>query len=200
MTNVNFKMFFDRQGVAKRVDRKQRTVLVRTGGYTRTVMRNSMKKAGKDKSAVIRVVDDDGNEVFIDDKGRVRNGNGRYLPKAHAARVRARAAKAQTKAQRVSGGSKPGQPPRYRKGDLRKIYFGYDDRRKSVVTGPTVYRTKTRPAGGKTTAELINEGGAAQIATPAGVTKATFQPRPFTPPAFDAGQKKYLELTASTPL
>lgn len=149
MLSVNTSMFLDRSKVFKALDRKRQVVLLRTGGYTRTIMRNSMKRAKK--------------------------GPG--------------------------GGSKPGQPPRYRIGTLRnKIAFGFDPRTESVVVGTENFRTKTKPAGGKTTAELINEGGTARITTPAGVTRASYAPRPFTPPAEAAGAVFFNDLIESTPL
>lgn len=47
MINVEFKMFIDRPGVEKRVNRKRRRVLARSGGYGRQTMRRQMRPAGK---------------------------------------------------------------------------------------------------------------------------------------------------------
>lgn len=202
MIAVSKSMFLDRSKVFKALDKKRRVVLLRTGGYTRKIMRNSMKRAKKDKAgAEVRTVTDDGREVTIDYRGRVKDVRGRFLPRAEAARVRARAAASSTKSQAPSGGSRPGEPPRYRVGTLRnKIHFGYDPQTQSVIVGPELFATKTTPVAGKTTPELLNEGGGARITTPLGVTAASYAPRPFTPPAEAAGVKFFHELIESTPL
>jgi hypothetical protein len=48
---------------------------------------------------------------------------------------------AQRSMRRRKAASPPGQPPSVRKGQLRKfIFFSFDERRKSVVIGPTLLR------------------------------------------------------------
>lgn len=44
---VNFDLFFDRQAVVSRLDRKERRILSGTGSFGRGVMRRSIRKAGK---------------------------------------------------------------------------------------------------------------------------------------------------------
>lgn len=192
MVNVKQSMFLDRSKVFKALDRKRQVVLLRTGGYTRKIMRNSMKRAPKARG-VVRALDDDGRTVYIEPNGRMHDDRGRFLPVSHAKKI--------VRRQRNATSSPVGRPPNYRKGTLRnKIGFGFDEQRQSVVVGTEDFQTKTHPAGGKTTAELINEGGAARITTPAGVTRATYAPRPFTPPAEAAGALFFNDLIETTPL
>lgn len=51
--DVKFEQFFDREAVIKRMDRKRRRVLARTGGFARGVVRRSMRPAGKSKKTQI---------------------------------------------------------------------------------------------------------------------------------------------------
>lgn len=192
MLDVKTSMFLDRSKVFKALDRKRQVVLLRTGGYTRKIMRNSMKRAPRAKG-VVRAIDEDGRTVYIEPNGRMHDDRGRFLPVSHARKI--------VRRQRNASSSRPGTPPNYRKGTLRhKIAFGFDEKSQSVIVGTERFATKTRPAGGKTTAELINEGGAANITTPAGVTRASYAPRPFTPPAEAAGVVFFNQLIESTPL
>lgn len=48
--NVRFDLFLDRQKVQRAVDKKSRTALSRTGGFVRTAVRRSMKKAPKKRT------------------------------------------------------------------------------------------------------------------------------------------------------
>lgn len=191
-TSINAKLFLDNPRVIKALGAKNATILRRTGGYTKRVMRNSMKKAPKTK-VVIKAVDDDGREIFIDEKGRMHTADGRFLPKSHASKI--------VRKQRLGRSSRRGKPPNYIKGGLRNnIEFSFDPTRQTVVTGPSAFRSKTKPGGGMTTPELLNEGGFAKLATPGGTEKTDFEPHPFTPPAFDAGITFYKKLVAETPL
>lgn len=193
MVGVDVTMFIDKSTVFQALDRKRRTVLARTGGYTRTSMRNSMKRAPK-KKRIQRAVDEDGREILFDRRGRMHTADGRFLPREHAAKI--------IKRQRTTTSSREGQPPYYREGSLRRlIYFGYDPNEQSIVTGPTLFKpSKVRPAHGKTTPELINEGGFANVLKPGGGNIRTeYKPRPFTPPAAAKGSKFFHEQIEKSP-
>jgi hypothetical protein len=99
--------------------------------------------------------------------------------------------------------SEPGKPPHARRNNpqLReKTFFGYETSTDTLVVGPTIYRSKTKPASGKTVPQLLNEGGRADVVTPRGVVKADYRPRPFVAPAQEIGNEKFAELLEKTPL
>lgn len=82
--------------------------------------------------------------------------------------VRTRARTSIRKRKRISA---PGAPPSSHSGHLKRlIYFGYDQRTRSVVVGPLLYN--------KGAANIIEYGGVAN--------GALYRPRPFMRPAFDA--------------
>lgn len=193
MVHVDFSMFLDRSNVFERLDRRNKTLLLRTGGFTRTAMKNQMKRAPK-KKTIQRAIDDDGAEVLIDNAGRMHRRDGTYLPASHADKI--------VQAQRVHNNSKPGEPPYAREGSLKRlIYFGFDPAGPSVVVGPMRFATRTRPGGGKSVPELLNEGGVAKLAMPGGETvSATFKPRPFTPRPLAAGAEFLARETEKVPL
>lgn len=145
-----FSLKLDRSKVLERHDRRGRTLLMRTGGYSRALMRNQMKRA----------------------------------PKKHPSN------------------SKPGEAPRTREGSLkRNISFAFDSGGPSVVTGPDSFATRTKPRGGKTGAELLNEGGFASLAKPKGEkVAAAFKPRPFTVKPLEGGAEFMAQQTAKIPL
>jgi hypothetical protein len=90
--------------------------------------------------------------------------------------------------------SQPGQPPSSHVGLLRKlIYFGYDANRRSVVIGPT-------PLHGEAEAPpLLEYGGRTRLKNRKGkVVSATYRPRPFMGPAFEAEKKKLPSLWANS--
>ncbi len=58
--------------------------------------------------------------------------------------------------------SPPGKPARTQTGVLKKtIFFEYEPRSRSMICGPKKLpkKSKVRPAGGKTTVQLLEEGG-----------------------------------------
>lgn len=75
--------------------------------------------------------------------------------------------------------SPPGSPPSSHAGTLKRfILFGYDERAKSVVIGPTL-------AGKQTGApETLEYGGTALLKRKSGNRVATYAPRPYMAPAF----------------
>ncbi len=150
MTAGKFSLKLDRSKVIQRHDRRNRTLLMRTGGYSRALMRNQMKRAPK----------------------------------------------------KFPSNSKPGEAPRTREGSLkRNISFAFDSAGPSVVTGPDTFATKTKPRGGKTGAEMLNEGGFASLTKPGGEkVAATFKPRPFTVKPLEGGAEFLATQTAKTPL
>jgi hypothetical protein len=101
------------------------------------------------------------------------------------------------------GASSPGEPPRAHKPNpgLRKdIGFIVDERAGSVSIGPGMQPKRRLVKSAKPFPELLDAGGTATIATPRGVTTASYAPRPFTAPAFATGQQRFFELIEDTPL
>lgn len=52
MINIDFKMFLDRPEILKRLSKKKRRVLARTGGYTRKIVKTTLNKRWKKGDAV----------------------------------------------------------------------------------------------------------------------------------------------------
>jgi hypothetical protein len=76
------------------------------------------------------------------------------------------------------GISPPGSPPRSHTGRLKKgVLYGYDSVKKSVVVGPTLWRT-SEPL------ELLEYGGATRRKG----KPARYRARPFMGPAMDAAE------------
>lgn len=90
--------------------------------------------------------------------------------------VRQRSRTSIRKRRRVSS---PGSPPSSHAGDLKRlILFSYDFDKKSVVIGPTLFRSRSLP----TVPELLEEGGAVERDG----KSAFYRPRPYMRPAFEA--------------
>jgi len=88
---------------------------------------------------------------------------------------------AQRSMRRRKTASPPGQPPSVRKGQLRKfIFFSLDERKKSVVIGPTLLRSDSPvPA-------LHEHSGVRRY----GARVAKYPKREYMKPAFREGLKK----------
>ncbi|MEM9354137.1 MAG: hypothetical protein AAGA92_14095 [Planctomycetota bacterium] len=102
--------------------------------------------------------------------------------------------------------SKPGQPPRARtkkngvKSNFKKLarfFVNADDGSVSVGLMDAKFQG-TRPDGGKTVAQLLNEGGPAKINDAA--VPARFRPRPFTDPTLDKAGPRLVEIVGSVEL
>lgn len=147
--NIRFDLFFDQAKIDRALTRKERTVLRRAGGFTRQVVRRSMRKAPKRK--------------------------------------------------RITSG-----PPRYRRGDLRKVFFYYEPRRRSVTIGPVPYRRTltTRPRRRRSGASLLEFGGSAQVKTERRQNpwrRARFRKRAFMAPAMPKAIGKLKQLIKTVP-
>jgi len=90
--------------------------------------------------------------------------------------------------------SKPGEPPSSHVGTLRRlIFFGYDVERRSVVIGPTPFRSEAEAP------PLLEYGGHAPRRDRKGKrVTATYRPRPFMGPAFEREQPKLPALWANS--
>ena len=82
--------------------------------------------------------------------------------------------------------SEPGSPPSSHVGTLRRlIFFGYDPARKSVVIGPTPFRSEVEAP------PLLEYGGRARRKDRKGKNvMATYRARPFMGPAFEQEKPK----------
>ena len=90
--------------------------------------------------------------------------------------------------------SQPGSPPSSHVGTLRRlIFFGYDPARKSVVIGPTPFRSEVEAP------PLLEYGGTARRKNRKGrnVT-AIYKARPFMGPAFEQEKPKLPAMWANS--
>jgi hypothetical protein len=90
--------------------------------------------------------------------------------------------------------SQPGSPPSSHVGTLKRlIFFGYDPARKSVVIGPTPFRSEVEAP------PLLEYGGRALCKDRKGNrVMATYRPRPFMGPAFEQEKPKLPALWANS--
>jgi len=150
LVNVMLKTDYSPFKMIDRVERKNRRVLFRLGGYTRTIMKRLI-------------------------------------------RVRKRKV------------SSPGRPPfaRSAKSPLRRLIAFKVTGSESVATGPLLFRSRAlEPGGGKTGAQLLNEGGSAVQVNKAGRKSNVmrYRARPFIEPARKQALPKLIELIKATPL
>lgn len=142
---------------------------------------------------------------FIDRKavtGRVPPMERRVLARAGGL-VRTTARRSIRKRRRVSS---PGSPPSSHSGELRRlIFFAYDRDASEVVIGPLLFRgASPNSAGGKTTPQLLEEGGTRSVPTrrresrfggqyTSPAKSQQYAPRPFMRPALDINIEKILD-------
>ena len=89
--------------------------------------------------------------------------------------------------------SQPGQPPSSHVGTLRDlIYFGYDTTSRSVVIGPTPFRSTVEAP------PLLEYGGTARLVRKGKSVVATYKPRAFMGPAFEKETSTLPALWASS--
>jgi len=90
--------------------------------------------------------------------------------------------------------SQPGSPPSSHVGTLRRlIFFGYDPARKSVVIGPTPFRSEVEAP------PLLEYGGRARRKDRKGRNVVSiYRPRPFMTPAFESEKTKLPALWAGS--
>ena len=87
--------------------------------------------------------------------------------------------------------SKPGEPPSAHSGELKLIFFAWDDRQQSVVVGPIIFSVRD---GGGITPGLLERGGE-RIARRRGRSKRLhYRKFPFAVPALEAEAPKFAGL------
>jgi len=129
--------FFDSEAVIKRVNRGTRIAMMRSGGYTVKVAKNSFRKrnAGRKRLAYSELTDEQKKKWKIG--VWLANKIGEKPPKLPFG----------------PAPSEPGRAPRSKKGTLKKhIYFGYDPVRNDVVAGSVIFENNS-------TAHLLEHGG-----------------------------------------
>ena len=90
--------------------------------------------------------------------------------------------------------SKPGQPPKSRKGLLKNfIFYGFDLAKRSVIIGPQ----KIHGLKGKAPNVLEYGGNARNKSQKGHITNAKVSARPYMGPAFEKGKKKLSSLWAN---
>jgi hypothetical protein len=81
--------------------------------------------------------------------------------------------------------SRPGQPPSSHVGLLkRRIFFGYDREKRSVVIGPAPINQRS-PYPGTTVPELLEEGGRVRRREKGKTEVLHYKARPFMGPAYE---------------
>jgi hypothetical protein len=108
---------------------------------------------------------------------KVKAGRKRALSKI-GAYVRQRA---RTSIRRRKKSSPPGQPPSAHSGEIKLIFFGYDDRSGSVVVGFVRARSKTSGSG--VVPRLLEGGGDVTRRTPKGLRRLHYRGNPTMGPA-----------------
>jgi len=145
--------FFDRQSVMDDLDEKSQKGLSRFGAFLRRGIRSTLKKARQKKIA----------ELTKEERRRFR------IQQAIAKRD------GLPRPKRPFASANPGEPPRMRKGLIKKLlFFAWDPATRSVVTGPAEI---DRPTGAPRTLE---EGGHAQSKN----GRFRIEARPYMKPEF----------------
>lgn len=190
MISVDFSMFIDKPHVARRLSKYKKAVLGGTGAFAKTAMKRQIRPKAKGKRA--RTVTVDGVACLVPIHGMVVDAKTqRPVAKQLAAKARL-AMRAKTKAEDA------GKPPRRGPTDLlrKHIYFGVEPDSETVVVGPMMFSSQPKLSGVVSVPQLLEEGGREH--TIAGLVK--YSPRPFVAPTMPTAQKKFAELTESTPL
>ncbi len=166
--NDHKRFFFDREIVARRLDKAKRKVFSRTGGLTRKIARNSMKRVSKSK--VKRIA-----------KLRAELAQLKRRKQSPYVQGRQKVLDSQIWALERSLHSPPGKPPKVIQGNLKQhLYYSLDSQTDSVVIGPA------KLSGGNGAPEIQEFGGF--VTTRAGGRRAKVLPRPYMGPARDKVQ------------
>lgn len=190
MLHVKFKMFVDRPGVMRAIDRKRLRVLSRVGAFAMTVMRRMIRAPKSSKRA--RTIDVNGRSYFVPMRGKVLDARTRRpVTRAEAESAR----RAMALRLRSEG---EGQPPRRGPTDLlrRNIFFGVDTDTESVVIGPRMFAKQPPLVGAVSVPELLEKGGIEIIMG----KRAKYGARPYAAPTLPIAERKFRELIESEPL
>jgi hypothetical protein len=171
--DVNIKdhkrFFFDREIVARRLERAKLKVFSKTGGLVRKIARNSMKAISKSK---------------INRIGKLRVELARLKKRKNQSAYvqgRQKVLDSQIWALERSLHSPPGKPPKVIQGNIKRLlFYSLDPQAGSVVIGPA-------KLAGSNDAPAIQEYGGF-VTTKAGGRRAMVLPRPFMGPARDKVQ------------
>ncbi len=151
--------FFDRDAVIDQVDKTAAQGASRWGAFVRRTARTSIRKARRKTMA----------ELTTDERQRFR---------IYESLNRRGELHGQSKPKLPLASSKPGEPPRSIRGDLKQfLFFAYDPERRSVVVGPAKLNGKQGNA-----PQVLEEGGYA--VTHRG-ERVRIEERPYMDPAFD---------------
>lgn len=85
--------------------------------------------------------------------------------------------------------SPPGQPPSSHAGQLRLIFFAWDDSAKSLVVGPIAFQPRGEEAG--LVPRLMEQGGETTRRGRRGTRRLHYPARPFMAPALAAEAPKF---------
>lgn len=159
------RYFFDRKKLDGRLTKAKRTALIRTGAFTRTIARRSIKKSRRGFTKASR-------KRYEAEKAR-RRVRGMEPPPVHWFKRPIP--------------SKPGEPPRDKNGHLKRtILFGYDSIRESVAVGAIPF--------GPNKARFLEHGGRTRQRGYRGRQfSMNYLSRPFMRPAQNAAKPKVKE-------
>lgn len=196
---ATFDGFFDRPAVQSALDKKEIKVLKRVGAYTRTIMKNAMKRGAKrDSYREVEVLDSRGRTLYITPQGNVRNDDGHYLPKAAATKIKKKYAPHWRKATNRKAGGADDYPKAWEGTLKRLIRFEYDFAAGAVKVGPLKFNSK-QPAG-KTIPQLINEGGTVTRRVDGESVRQRYRPRPFVDLTRPKAAAQLVNIYETTPL
>lgn len=199
--NARFRMYVDRPGVMRRLDRWQQGLLGRTGAYGRGVMTKQIRPISVSKKA--RTVDVPhslgmrgvrGGTVLVPVRGKVvAAGTNRPVDRNTAFLARQLLYRRQAQESKA----RAGKPPRSRTGKLRRnIDFGVDPRTDSVVIGAWPFPQQPVLVGAVSVPELLNKGGGEVI----NGTLAKYDPFPFVETVLNVTSRKMAEFIRQRPV
>lgn len=193
--NVRFDMFLDRKGVIDRVGKKKAKILNRVGGFSRTVMRRSIRAPLRGKKARTVMVGELACFVPL--------GRGKVLDAKTGQPVStAVAAQAHLALRGKIRSEGAGLPPRRGPLDLlrKHIYYSLDPETESVVIAPLVFSRQPPMSGAKNVPELLEFGGKEFFQAKGASWVGTYSPHPFVGPVMPLAQQKMEQEIEAVPL
>lgn len=143
--------FFDRARVLAATDRATNIYLASAGGFVMRAARNSMRKARRMKLSELPPAK---QAIYRRKLSQLRDDKGRFKTREQLAAEGL--AKAAGSMKLPFAPSKPGEPPRYREGSLKRLlFFAFEQDSRSVVIGPVGFSKSTAP-------RVLEYGGANQ--------------------------------------
>lgn len=147
--------FFDRAAVLRAVDKAARAILAQAGAAIRLIARRSMRPARRMKLAELTDTERRAHQAAV----HIARREGRPPPELPYV------------------ASKPGEPPRVRKGLLKRfLFYAWDPTARTVVVGPQALGRSRTPS-------VLEFGGQVTLKRRKGNRTVTIAERPYMAPA-----------------